>query len=417
MYEKEGSRIDALKLSSTVEHYVIQVRRHLHQYPELSMQEEKTIQFVTEELKRMDIPFTIVPDGGIIGKIEGEKPGRTLILRADLDALPMQEADVNLSQRKNVVSKIDGVAHTCGHDAHTAMLLGAADILRQHKESLFGTVLLVFEQGEEIGGGIHQLLEQLKKIGADGIWGIHVKNDLPSGKISVEAGPRMAAVMPFDITLNGKSGHGSRPDLASSPIDCFVDLHARLSQMRLKYLDPLKPATFSIGAVHAGKAANVIPETLRFSGTFRYLHVEQGKEIQSHFRRMLAETCRAHDCSFAYNIEPKANHGIVYNDETCANIAEKAVIKAIGSETLAEHPAWMASEPFAIYQQHFPGVFAFLGIYNEEKGTGADHHNVHFDVDEDVLKLGVAVTVQYAIDYLKHFHFQGEIERRGKSDV
>lgn len=366
------------------------------------MQEVKTIQFVCQELKRMEIPYQIVPNGGIIATIKGANDGKTLILRADLDALPMQEAKTNLIKEKVVISKVDGVAHTCGHDAHTAMLLGAANILQQHKDLINGTVLLVFEQGEEIGGGIHHLINELTEIGADGIWGIHVKNDLPAGKISVEKGPRMAAVMPFDITIKGKSGHGSRPDLAQSPIDCFVDFHMRLSAMRMQHLDPLKPVTFSVGSVHAGTAANVIPETLQFSGTFRYLHEDQGKEIEKQFIKLLNETCQSHHCTYEYSIEPKANNILVYNDETFSKLAEQSVKKSIGAHRLTNFPAWMASEPFALYQQHFPGVFAFLGIYNEEKGTGADHHNVHFDIDEDVLKLGVAVTVQYTIDFLNN---------------
>lgn len=373
----------------------------MHENPELSMQETNTIKYVCNELEQMRIPYKIIPDGGIIGTIKGKKNGKTLILRADLDALPMQEATTNLRKEKVAVSKVAGVAHTCGHDAHTAMLLGAAKLLSEHKEQLNGTILLVFEQGEEIGGGIDQLVEALKEISADGIWGIHVKNDLPAGKISVEAGPRMAAIMPFDITIKGKSGHGSRPDLANSPIDCFVDFHNRLTTMRMQHLDPLKPVTFSVGSVHSGNAANIIPESLRFSGTFRYLHVEQGEAAEKQFIKLLKETTSFHNCSFESHIAPKAFQFLVYNDERCASIAEAAVKKSIGDNALQHFPAWMASEPFALYQQHFPGVFAFLGIYNEEKGTGADHHNVHFDVDEDVLKLGVAVTVQYAIDFLK----------------
>lgn len=393
--------IDSYALSLDVENYVIRTRRRLHEYPELSMNEIKTIQFVCNELKKMDIPYEIVPDGGIIATIKGNTPGKTLILRADLDALPMEEATTNLKKEKLVVSKIAGIAHTCGHDAHTAMLLGVAKILIQHKEILRGTVLLVFEQGEEVGGGIFNVTKRLIEIGADGIWGIHLKNDLPSGKISVEAGPRMAAPMPFDVTIKGKGGHGSRPDLANSPIDCFVDFHTQLTKMRMQKLNPHMPVTFSIGSLHAGKVANVIPESVQFSGTFRFLHEEQGKKVEQLFKLLLKNSCNTYDCSYEFTKEPKAKHLLVYNHKTCAKLAEQATIKSIGKEALHRFPAWMASEPFAIYQSFFPGVFAFLGIYNEEKGTGADHHNIHFDVDEDVLKLGVAVTLQYTIDFLQ----------------
>src|SRR5699024_3656137 len=293
------------------------------------MEEFKTIEFVTEQLTSMNIPYETVVNGGIIGKIEGAKQGKTLILRADLDALPMQEATTNLTKEKVVVSKVDGIAHTCGHDAHTAMLLGASKILAKHRDSLTGTVLVVFEQGEEIGGGIINLMNRLIEIGADGVWGIHLKNDLPSGKISVEAGPRMSAPLPFEILLKGEGGHGSRPDLANSPIDCFVDFYNRLTTMRMQRLNPHKPVTFSIGAVHAGKAANVIPESLTFSGTFRFLHKDQGDQIVSNFNELLEDTCRTYHCTYEYIREPVAKDLLVYNNDFCSEIAERAVEKSI----------------------------------------------------------------------------------------
>ena len=393
--------LDVLRKSKEVNDYVIKVRRHLHENPELSMEEFKTIEFVTEQLTSMNIPYETVANGGIIGKIEGAKQGKTLILRADLDGLPMQEATTNLTKEKVVISKVDGIAHTCGHDAHTAMLLGASKILAKHRDSLTGTVLVVFEQGEEIGGGIINLMNRLIEIGADGVWGIHLKNDLPSGKISVEAGPRMSAPLPFEVEITGTGGHGSRPDLAHSPIDCFVELHTKINTMRMLRLNPHQPLTFSVGTVQAGDAANVIPETLTFAGTFRFLHIEQGKQVEQQFKQLLQDVCRAHKCTYKFIKEPVAKELFVYNHDQCAQIATKAVEKALGKEALATLPAWMASEPFAYYQAFIPGVFAFLGIQNKAKGTGADHHNVHFDVDEDVLHLGVAATLQYTFDFLK----------------
>lgn len=393
---------DSLALSKSINDYVIRVRRHLHENPELSMEEIETIQFVCNELAQMNIPYEIVPEGGIIGTIQGGLPGKTLILRADLDALPMQEAATNLTTEKPVVSKVAGVAHTCGHDAHTAMLLGAAKILNEHKDQLPGTLLLVFEQGEEIGGGIRNITERLINIDADGVWGIHLKNNLPSGKISVEAGPRMAAPIPFDIVIKGEGGHGSRPDLAISPIDCYVDLHSRITKMTLQQLNPHEPVTFSIGSLQAGEAANVIPDELRFAGTFRFLHKAQGERIVHQFKHILQNVCDMHHCSYEFKLEPQAKDLLVYNNAQCATIAENAVKKALGSDALQPFSAWMASEPFAFYQAFFPGVFAFLGIENKHKGTGADHHNVHFDVDEDVLQLGVAATTQYALEFLQY---------------
>jgi amidohydrolase len=392
--------MNALESAEKVENYVIAIQRDLHLHPELGLQEVRTMKVVTEELEKMGIPFEVVPNGGIIGFIEGEQDGKTLVLRADLDALPMQEEETNLYKNKVIVSQYDDVAHTCGHDGHTAMLLGAAKILSQNKDQLKGRVILAFEQGEEIGGGIFELLQRLIEIGADGVWGIHLKSDIPTGKISVDPGPRMASAFGFNVMIKGKGGHGSRPDLSVSPLDCFTDFYNHLKSMRLNALDPFQTITFSIGTINAGAAANVIPDTLQFSGTSRFLQYEQGKKAEKEFKRLLEKTCDLHQCTYEYLAEPKAFDLIVYNHEDCAEIALNSIKTSLGVEALYQYPAWMASESFGLYQKYFPGVFAFLGIENNEKGTGAEHHNPHFELDEDALKMGVAATVQYTIDFL-----------------
>ncbi len=392
--------MNVFSLAKNIEADVIRMRRYLHEHPEVSMKEEKTMQYVIDYLTNLHIPYEIVPDGGIIATIKGAKEGKSLILRAELDALPVTESATNLTEKRQIISQIDGVAHMCGHDAHMAMLLGATKILSEHREQLNGTLLLVFEQGEEMGGGIKQLVTRLTEIGADGVWGIHVKNDLQAGKISVDPGPRMSGVMPFHVKIIGNSGHGSRPDLAQSPIDCFHHFYQQLMAMRLTTLNPHDALTISVGSVHAGNAANVIPDELEFSGTARFLNVEQGRETERNFKRLLEKTCDIYQCSFEYVINPVVQDVGVYNHEQCAVIAKNAIEHSIGGEVLATLPAWMASEPFGFYQKYFPGVFAFLGIQNEAKGSGAEHHHPQFDIDESVLKIGVAATVQYAIDFL-----------------
>lgn len=393
--------MNVLTLAKQAEEYVVGIRRHLHRYPEIGMQEVKTLQLIEKELLEMGIQSEVVQDGGIIAVIEGEQPGKTIILRADVDALPMQEEANNLKQAKVVVSADDAAAHTCGHDGHTAMLLGAAKILAANRSEIAGKVILAFEQGEEMGGGIYNLLARLVEIGADGVWGIHLKSDIPTGKISVDAGPRMSGSSGFRVVIKGKSGHGARPDLSYSPVDCFVDFHQSFQAMRLKSLDPFMPITYSVGSVSSGQAANVIPEELFFSGTIRYLHYEQGAAAAKEFIRLLERKCEEYHCTYRFETEPIARDLLVYNDPECAEIAKTAIEQAIGKEAVYEYPAWMASEPFAFYQKYFPGIFAFVGIENEAKGTGAEHHNAFFDLDEDALHLGVAATVQYAIDFLK----------------
>lgn len=392
--------MSVLDSAKQIEEYVIAIQRDLHRHPELGMQEVRTMKVVSEELTKLGIPYEIVPNGGIIGFIEGDLEGKSLILRADLDALPMKEEETNLTREKVIVSENNGVAHTCGHDGHTAMLMGAAKILSQNREQLKGRVILAFEQGEEIGGGIYDLLQRLIEIGADGVWGIHLKSDIPSGKISVDPGPRMASAFGFNVVLKGKGGHGSRPDLSVSPVDCFTDFYNNVKAMRLNALDPFQTITLSIGTIQAGAAANVIPDTLQFSGTSRFLQYEQGKRAEQEFKRLLEKTCELHHCTYEYIAEPKAFDVVVYNQEDCAEIALQAVKASVGEKAVYHYPAWMASESFGLYQKYFPGVFAFLGIENKEKGTGAEHHNPHFEMDEAALKIGVAATVQYAMEFL-----------------
>ncbi|MFJ5788657.1 amidohydrolase [Lysinibacillus sp. NPDC093197] len=397
---KTSYELETLKWAQEIEDYVIGIRRDLHRHPEIGLHEVRTIKVVTEELSKLGIDYEIVPDGGIIGFIDGNQAGKTLILRADLDALPMKEEATNLKMKKVVVSNTDEAAHTCGHDGHTAMLLGAAKILSQHKDKVKGRVLLAFEQGEEMGGGIFNLLKRLCEIGADGVWGIHLKSDMPTGKISVEAGPRMAASFSFNVVIKGKSGHGSRPDLSVAPLDCFTDFYSNLKAMRLSSLDPYKTITYSIGTINSGTAINIIPESLQFSGTARYLDFEQGAHAANEFKRILEKVCELHHCTFEFITEPKECDLIVSNQKDCAQLAIAAVEGAVGVNALHSTPAWMASESFAFYEKYFPGVFAFVGIQNIEKGIGAEHHNVYFDIDEDALKLGVAATVQYTINFL-----------------
>lgn len=391
---------DTLQLAQAIEQYVIDIRRELHENPEISGEEVRTTKLITQELDKLNLEYEIIPNGGIISIIEGDQPGKSIVLRGDIDALPMKEEKMNLKGPKEVVSKIDTAAHMCGHDGHTAMLLGSAKILAENKANIKGKVILAFEQAEENWGGIYNLMQRLTEIGADGVWGIHLKADLPSGKISVDSGPRMASSLIFNVIIKGKGGHGARPDLASTPVDVFADFYNNLKSMRMNMLDPFQTITFSIGSIQAGSVANIIPETLQFSGTFRFLHYEQGLKAEKEFKRILRNICELHHCEFEYVAEPKAMNLSVYNQEDCAAIALESVKKALGEEAVANHPAWMASESFAFYQKYFPGTFAFLGVENPEKGTGADNHNPHFDIDEDVLKLGVASTVQYALDFL-----------------
>ena len=256
------------ELAKAVDPYVVSMRRYFHENPELSNQEDKTIERIGQELDAMGIRYEVVPKGGIIGYIEGTKPGKgkTVLLRADCDALPVLEKKDNLAGPRVCCSKVDGVMHACGHDGHTAILLGAAKILNEHKDEIAGKIILFFERAEENGGGMPQMLAYMDKHGitADTCYGTHLFAMLESGKIGLITGGTMSTAMGFNITIHGKGGHGSRPDQANSPIDCFVAIYNALQAARLTKITPFKPLTLSVGLLQAGAVSNVIPNDLTF---------------------------------------------------------------------------------------------------------------------------------------------------------
>lgn len=387
---------------NNLNHYIINLRRILHEHPETSLEEYNTKEIIKQELNKMNIDYEDIEQGGIIGFIKGKEKGKNLILRADIDALPINESPQNLCDYKKSKSKIEGKSHLCGHDGHTAILLGAAKILSKYKYKLNGNILLAFEQGEEKGQGIYNLLKRLLEIGADGVWGLHLKSDIYSNKISVEPGPRMASACSFDVLIEGKSGHASRPDLAISPLDCFYDFYGSFYDIKNRNMNPFDPITFSISSVQSGEAGNVIPENLRFKGTIRYLNYNQGVRAEKEFKRVLEITTKKNQCDYKYLRTPIAKDTTIYNHPKCSDIASEAVKKVLGSSYLKKHPIWMASDTYSYFLKFFPGVYAFFGIKNDEIGSGAEHHNAKFDIDESVLRKGTAVTVQYALDFLNY---------------
>ena len=392
------------ELAKAVDPYVVSMRRYFHENPELSNQEDKTIERIGQELDAMGIRYEVVPKGGIIGYIEGTKPGKgkTVLLRADCDALPVLEKKDNLAGPRVCCSKVDGVMHACGHDGHTAILLGAAKILNEHKDEIAGKIILLFERSEEIGPGINYCLAYMDKHGitADTVWGVHLYNALEAGKVAINTGNTMSTAMGFNVTIHGKGGHGSRPDQANSPIDCFVAIYNALEAARLTKITPFQPLTVSVGLLQAGAVGNVIPNDLTFAGTARFYDRDLvGMPFRNYFFQMVEGIAAAYGCTVSYNsiTEPAF---AVSNDPECAAFARKVIGEELGNDVIAFPEPWMASESFSQLQKLWPGVFALLGINNPEKGTGAAHHNEYFDLDEDVFKLGVAGAVTYALRFL-----------------
>ena len=385
------------------------LRRRFHTYPELSLQESGTIAAICAELDRFGIPHREIEKGGVIATVEGALPGKTLLLRADMDALPMQESECNLAGPRTCRSAVDGVMHACGHDGHTAILLVVARLLQQNRQQLKGRYLLVFERGEEEFDGIETLMQELDATEHyDGAWALHLMAGLDTGKVSVEAGPRMSGPFSFSYTIEGKSGHGSRPDLANNPLNTFLDFYQSVLLLKGQRANPYYPVTFSIGSIHAGTASNIVPPELTFSGTCRILDFDKvGAFWVTAIDASLRDACRRHGTTCRRHSYTPRDMAVV-NNGVCAGIAQKAAVKLFGEGSLASMEPWMASECFSMYLKRAPGLLAFVGTRNPQKGSGADHHNVQFDLNEDSLDIGACLTLQYALDFMDFdgdFHF------------
>ncbi|MDR0838996.1 MAG: amidohydrolase [Oscillospiraceae bacterium] len=396
---------DILRQVEDAEKSLIGLRRHLHENPELSGYEFQTLEFIRDSLTRLGIPFVEHPFGGILGFIENGSSDRTVLLRGDMDALPITELTQNLVRDKEVVSKNDGVAHMCGHDAHTAMLLTTAKILLDNIELIDGKIILCFERAEEGGGpdgkyGARALFPYFdeKNYKIDSVFAIHVNPHIDAGLISANEGGVMAGGSGFSVTLTGRSGHGSRPDEANHPLDCFVAIYQAITALRLKHISPFTPLTIAVPVVHTGFVGNVIDETLTFSGSARFLHPEAGERFVAAFKNIVEHTAAAYNCT--YTLEGLFSGLPVINSAEESRIARDAIVKYAGAEHLTSSEPLMASEPMSTYIQRYTGVLAFLGIRNREYGSGAELHSARFDIDESSLKYGVAAYVGYALDSL-----------------
>ncbi len=394
--------MDILKAAQAVEQYVIDCRRHIHRHPELSDHEDNTVAFIDEELTKMGIPHVVVPHGGVIGFVDGPKEGKTVLLRADIDALPMQESKENAKQPKEVVSEVDGVAHTCGHDVHTAMLLGAAKILSEHKEEIEGRALIFFERGEEGTGNIYYMIKYLQEnnIHVDGCWAIHVHANVEAGKMVLLSGPTLAGALGFDVTIHGKGGHGARPDLSRNPIDCFAAIHTAINQIRIRSINAFHPCTYTVCLVDGGTSTNIIPDKVSFSGTCRYFDEQDAMKFRGELERIVRSICTVYHCEPEFHKLSMPGLPVLNNAE-CAELGKEAIAKAVGAQYLTDYEPKMGSESFSQLSVYYPSVFAFMGTANEANGQTADTHNPKFDPDESSFKIGVASTVAYALAFLK----------------
>lgn len=380
--------------------YLIETRRYLHENPELSGQEKNTSAYLKEEVKKLGLVVQDVSNYGFVAILDTKRPGKTLGLRTDIDALPISEPTDNLVQKRVTHSKNPGVMHACGHDGHMAILLTSMKILIDSQDQLNGKIIFIFEEGEELALTAHIMAEYLSTMNVDAIYGLHLASFMDSGKIAVDAGPIMAGSITLDLTIHGKSGHSSRPDLAINPIFAGSQVLANWSTAWTNTLDPNKTITMGISQFHAGNINNQIPDSARIGGTIRFFDEEQAKEVFDTVNLIAKTTAQMHQCEVTFDPTHKISVLPVINDSQLVDQVKQAALK---HDSISFEPPvkWFASETFSKYSLAAPTVFAFVGIKNDTFGSGAEHHNIFFDIDEDGLEAGVLTTTQFALDFLQ----------------
>ncbi len=384
----------AHKYSSTI----ISVRHHLHQNPELSFEEYKTQQFVLEQLKGMGITdVTPMANTGLVALIKGKNPeSRTIALRGDMDALPIDEQ--NEVPYKSVNA---GVMHACGHDVHTSCLLGAAQILNELKNEFEGTIKLIFQPGEEkLPGGASLMIQEgvLKNPDVTSMIGQHVMPLLPVGTVGFRSGLYMASTDEIYVTVKGKGGHGAMPHLNIDPVLISAHIITSLQQLVSRMANPAIPCVLSFGKVIANGATNVIPNEVKMEGTFRTMDEKWRAEAHQKMKKLAEGIAESMGGSCDFDI----HHGYPFlknNPEVTAR-AKQAAIAYLGEDKVVDLDIWMAAEDFAFYSQEVPATFYRLGVRNEAKGITSSVHTPTFNIDEEALEIGSGLMAWLALEEL-----------------
>lgn len=389
------------ELATKYKQDIIDLRRTIHANPELGLEEHKTAALVAKHLRKLGIEVKEgVGKTGVVGLLKGtrssEQSLKTVMLRADMDALKMTELnDVPYKSQK------EGVMHACGHDAHTAWLLGAAMVLSQMTDSFSGWVKFVFQPAEEGLGGAKGMIAEgvLENPKVDAVFGAHVWPNLQAGTISVKTGPIMAAPAAFTITIKGQGGHASAPHLSIDPIAIGCQVYTSLQNIVSRKVDANESVVLSVTQFHGGTAHNIIPDEVYMSGTVRTFEKAFETEIPQLMEKIIEGVVSAHGGT--YEFDYKTYYPAVINDDDMTEHVFEAARDLLGEEKVntLDQPN-MAGEDFAFYLEKVPGSYFMIGNHNEEKGITAMVHNPKFDVDEDILPQAAAVFAKTAIEYL-----------------
>jgi amidohydrolase len=389
-------------LSQALQGQLVQWRRWFHQHPGIGFDVQETADYILKKLADWGIEAEAGVGGtGVVAVIRGGKPGPTIAVRVDIDALPIQEENTH-----DFISLYPGKMHACGHDAHAAIGLGVARLLAEQREDLSGAAVIIFQPAEERGGGAAVMIRDgvLDRYGVQAIVGGHIgllSPALSRGQVGISYGPLMAAACQFEAEIMGKGGHGAYPHETIDPVVVSAEVISAWQRLVSRELSPLHPGVLSVGSIHGGDAHNIIPEKVVMKGTFRYFQPQAGEIFLHRVEEVLAGICKAWKTRYTYKI------GTAYppliNDQDFTAFFAQVARGLVGEENVKVIEPVMGGEDMAFFLEQVPGTYYFLGAGNPEKGIVHPHHHPRFDIDEDVLWLGVALLSQTVWEYTRNF--------------
>lgn len=375
---------------------LVERRRDLHRHPELAFEEFRTAKIVAETLNELGLEVqTGVGQTGVVGLLEGSKDGPTVLVRADMDALPINEENTT-----DYISSVANKMHACGHDGHTTIALGVAKLFSEQRDHISGRIKFVFQPAEEIVRGARAMIDDgvLSNPKPDVSLGLHLWNSLPLGKVGVASGPVMAGSSTFKLVITGHGGHAASPHTTIDPVICAAQLIIAFQTIVSRNADPMASVVLSTTQLKASDADNIIPERVEVGGTFRTFSLEMRDLVENRIREISESLCKAMGCT----VDVTINHGTIptVNHADVVEKVRKRFAKIVGEENLLDDERTMGSEDVAYFMKDIPGMYFFVGSSNAERGLNYGHHHPRFDFDEAVLPLSVELLASAIAEYV-----------------
>lgn len=387
-------------LYDEIEKKVINYRRIIHKFAETGGNEIQTSSFIKEKVASLNLQCINLEGTGCVAILDTGRPGKRIALRADIDALPIAEDLNNMKQKKVCVSDNPNTCHACGHDAHSAMLLGVINILLKIKNELNGIIYFCFEEGEENRSGYKAMIRCLEKLEPDTVLAMHVNSQLEVGKITVAENEVTTGVVPISFVIHGKGGHSAKPNTCCNPLLPACEFVSSIYSSIYNVLKPGNTLSMAITSVRCGAVRNVIAEDAIVEGSVRYFDINEGRIAKEIIKREATYIAEKNRCSVEFMPVMDEGYIPIINNLSCVERAREVVVDLFGQQALVCEDNSMASESFGYYTEKYKGVFVSIGTGNEDLGTIATHHNPHFDIDESVLINGVKFMVNYTKKYL-----------------